>query len=155
MSGWQARRYRRSVPAPFPKFLPRRLRRELTETSKETQRAPKTGATPPNHGTLKYLSHYTVISVRLDTRVFRCARKCPTGNIPSWQQAAAFKPMPAQTEYVTLSVADGTSMQAYISRPAATPRGGLIVFQEAFGVNPHIRGVADRFASEGYLCIAP
>jgi carboxymethylenebutenolidase len=63
--------------------------------------------------------------------------------------------MPAQTEYVTLSVADGTSMQAYISRPAATPRGGLIVFQEAFGVNPHIRGVADRFASEGYLCIAP
>jgi len=46
-------------------------------------------------------------------------------------------------------------MRAYISRPASTPRGGLIVFQEAFGVNPHIRDLADRFAREGYLCIAP
>src|ERR1700683_720419 len=63
--------------------------------------------------------------------------------------------MPTKNEYVTLSVADGTSMRAYISRPASTPRGGLIVFQEAFGVNPHIRDVADRFAREGYLCIAP
>src|SRR5665213_1852835 len=63
--------------------------------------------------------------------------------------------MSTQTEYATLSVADGTSMRAYISRPKATPRGGLIVFQEAFGVNSHIRDVADRFAREGYLCIAP
>jgi carboxymethylenebutenolidase len=63
--------------------------------------------------------------------------------------------MPNQTEYVTLSVADGTSMRAYISRPASTPVGGLIVFQEAFGVNAHIRDVADRFAREGYLCISP
>jgi carboxymethylenebutenolidase len=63
--------------------------------------------------------------------------------------------MTTQTEYVTLSVADGTSMQAYISRPVSTPRGGLIVFQEAFGVNAHVRNVADRFAREGYLCISP
>lgn len=46
-------------------------------------------------------------------------------------------------------------MKAYVSRPASAPRGGLIVFQEAFGVNPHIRDVTDRFAKEGYLCIAP
>jgi carboxymethylenebutenolidase len=58
-----------------------------------------------------------------------------------------------QNEYVSLSVADGTSMRAYISRPPATPRGGLIVFQEAFGVNAHMRDVTDRFAREGYLCI--
>jgi carboxymethylenebutenolidase len=63
--------------------------------------------------------------------------------------------MSGKNEYVTLSVADGTSMQAYISRPASAARGGLIVFQEAFGVNAHIRNVADRFAKEGYLCIAP
>src|ERR1700689_4820408 len=63
--------------------------------------------------------------------------------------------MTPQTEYVTLSVADGTSMKAYVSHPASAPRGGLIVFQEAFGVNPHIRDVADRFAREGYLAIAP
>jgi carboxymethylenebutenolidase len=63
--------------------------------------------------------------------------------------------MSTQNEYVTVSIPDGTSMRAYISRPASTARGGLIVFQEAFGVNPHIRAVADRFAKEGYLCIAP
>src|SRR5580700_856967 len=63
--------------------------------------------------------------------------------------------MSTKNEYVTLSVADGTSMRAYISRPASTPVGGLIVFQEAFGVNAHIRDVADRFAREGYLCISP
>jgi carboxymethylenebutenolidase len=63
--------------------------------------------------------------------------------------------MATKTEYVTLSVSDGTSMRAYISRPASAPRAGLIVFQEAFGVNAHIRDVADRFAREGFLCIAP
>jgi carboxymethylenebutenolidase len=57
--------------------------------------------------------------------------------------------------YETLSVADGTSMRAYVSRPAGKPRAGLLVFQEAFGVNAHIRDVADRFAREGYLAIAP
>ena len=60
-----------------------------------------------------------------------------------------------QNEYVSLSVADGTAMRAYISRPSDAPRGGLIVFQEAFGVNAHIRNVTDRFAGEGYLSIAP
>jgi len=63
--------------------------------------------------------------------------------------------MTSKTEYVTLSVSDGTSMRAYVSRPPGTPKAGLIVFQEAFGVNPHIRDVADRFAHEGYLAIAP
>jgi carboxymethylenebutenolidase len=63
--------------------------------------------------------------------------------------------MTAQTEYVTLAVADGSSMRAYVARPAGTPRAGLIVFQEAFGVNPHIRDVTERFAREGYLSIAP
>jgi carboxymethylenebutenolidase len=63
--------------------------------------------------------------------------------------------MTSKTEYVTLSVSDGTSMRAYVSHPAGTPKAGLIVFQEAFGVNSHIRDVADRFAREGYLSIAP
>ena len=61
----------------------------------------------------------------------------------------------SNTEYVTLSVSDGTSMRAYVARPAGTPRAALLVFQEAFGVNPHIRDVTERFAREGYLAIAP
>jgi carboxymethylenebutenolidase len=63
--------------------------------------------------------------------------------------------MTPPTEYDTLPIADGTSMRAYVSRPSGTPKAGLIVFQEAFGVNSHIRDVADRFGREGYLAIAP
>ncbi|WP_419801159.1 dienelactone hydrolase family protein [Mucilaginibacter sp.] len=58
---------------------------------------------------------------------------------------------------VQLQVADGTTMQAYTSIPVhgKSPFPGLILFQEAFGVNHHIRKLADRFADEGYLVIAP
>jgi carboxymethylenebutenolidase len=60
-----------------------------------------------------------------------------------------------KTQYVDLSVSDGTSMRAYVAAPAANPSAGLLVFQEAFGVNAHIRDVTERFAREGYLAIAP
>src|SRR5579883_282144 len=63
--------------------------------------------------------------------------------------------MSAQTETITLSVSDGTSMRAYVARPAGQARAGLIVFQEAFGVNAHIRDITERFAAQGYLAIAP
>jgi carboxymethylenebutenolidase len=59
--------------------------------------------------------------------------------------------------YVTLEVADGTTMQAYTVLPEnvneSTP--AILVFQEAFGVNGHMRRVTDRFASEGYIAICP
>jgi carboxymethylenebutenolidase len=59
------------------------------------------------------------------------------------------------SEYITLPVEDGTSMSAYIVRPEGEPKAGLMVFQEAFGINAHICEVADRYAREGYLVIAP
>jgi carboxymethylenebutenolidase len=59
------------------------------------------------------------------------------------------------TEYVNLSVDDGTLMRAYVARPAGKPKAGLIVFQEIFGINSHIRDVAERFAGQGLLAIAP
>ena len=59
-------------------------------------------------------------------------------------------------EKVELAVADGTRMAAYVARPErGGPHPGLLVFQEAFGVNRHIRNVCDRFAEEGYVAIAP
>lgn len=58
------------------------------------------------------------------------------------------------TDWVNLQVADGTSMRAYVGRPHTSPRAGLLVFQEAFGVNAHIRDVTERFAREGFLAIA-
>ncbi len=59
-------------------------------------------------------------------------------------------------EKVELAVADGTRMAAYVARPKdGGPHPGLLVFQEAFGVNHHIRNVAERFAAQGYVVIAP
>jgi carboxymethylenebutenolidase len=63
--------------------------------------------------------------------------------------------MAIQTEFANLSVGDGTSMRAYVARPEGTPRAGMIVFQEIFGINEHIRDVTERFAREGYLAVAP
>ena len=59
-------------------------------------------------------------------------------------------------EKVEVAVADGTRMAAYVARPQkGGPHPGLLLFQEAFGVNHHIRSVSDRFAAEGYVAIAP
>ncbi len=56
---------------------------------------------------------------------------------------------------VKLFAADGHPFDAYVASPEGTPRAALVVVQEIFGVNAHIRSVADNFASEGYLSIAP
>ena len=58
--------------------------------------------------------------------------------------------------FVTLSIADGGKMRAYMAFPSsAGPVPGIILLQEAFGVNHHIRSVADRLAAAGYAVIAP
>src|SRR5256885_17134301 len=59
------------------------------------------------------------------------------------------------SEWVELAVDDGTSMRAYVAKPQGAPARGLLVFQEAFGVNAHIRDLAERFAAQGFLAIAP
>src|ERR1700674_4948140 len=60
------------------------------------------------------------------------------------------------TEKVSLKIADGTQMNAYVARPSdSLKHPGLLVLQEAFGVNAHIRDVTERFAREGYLAISP
>jgi carboxymethylenebutenolidase len=59
-------------------------------------------------------------------------------------------------EKVELSVGDGTRMAAYVARPKdGGSHPGLLAFQEAFGVNHHIRSVTERFAALGYVAIAP
>ena len=54
-----------------------------------------------------------------------------------------------------LTAADGQRFSAYRADPSGKPRGGLVVVQEIFGVNSHIRSVADGYAADGYLAIAP
>ena len=56
---------------------------------------------------------------------------------------------------IELQSEDGTRVPAYEARPAGTPKGAVVVMQEIFGVNSHIRNVADGYAAEGYWAVAP
>ena len=56
---------------------------------------------------------------------------------------------------IDLKAGDGHAFKAYLAEPPVRPRGGIVVVQEIFGVNSHIRAVADGYAADGYLTIAP
>lgn len=56
---------------------------------------------------------------------------------------------------VQLTASDGHSFSAYRAEPSSSPKGGVVVIQEIFGVNAHMREVADGYAAAGYLAIAP
>ena len=59
------------------------------------------------------------------------------------------------TTTLQLTAADGFSIPAYVARPAGQPKGAIVVLQEIFGVNSHIRSIADGYAAQGYVAIAP
>jgi len=56
---------------------------------------------------------------------------------------------------VELTAGDGHRLSAYLAEPTGTPRGGIVVIQEIFGVTRHIRAVADQYAAAGFLATAP
>jgi carboxymethylenebutenolidase len=56
---------------------------------------------------------------------------------------------------VEAKAADGHELGVYRAEPAGQVRGGLVVAQEIFGVNSHIREVCDGYAADGYLAVAP
>jgi carboxymethylenebutenolidase len=56
---------------------------------------------------------------------------------------------------LALTASDGHRPSAYLADPAGEPRGAVVVIQEIFGVTRHIRAVADQYAAEGYLAVAP
>ena len=58
-------------------------------------------------------------------------------------------------ERINLNTAGTHCIGAYLAKPAGAPKGGIVVVQEIFGVTPHIRDVADRFAETGYTAVAP
>ena len=58
-------------------------------------------------------------------------------------------------ERVKFKAADSHQLDAYVARPDGTATAGLVVIQEAFGVNGHIRSVTDDYAREGFLAVAP
>lgn len=58
-------------------------------------------------------------------------------------------------ETISLKTADDKQISAYVARPAAGGKAGIVVVQEIFGVNSHIRSITDRLAEAGYLSVAP
>ncbi|HZP65341.1 MAG TPA: dienelactone hydrolase family protein, partial [Rudaea sp.] len=58
-------------------------------------------------------------------------------------------------KHIQLNTSGMHCIGAYVAEPAAKPKGGIVVVQEIFGVNAHMRSVADRFAEHGYTAIAP
>jgi carboxymethylenebutenolidase len=58
-------------------------------------------------------------------------------------------------ERINIATSGTQCIGAYVAKATGTPKGGLVVVQEIFGVNEHVRTVADRFAALGYTAIAP
>jgi carboxymethylenebutenolidase len=58
-------------------------------------------------------------------------------------------------KHFSLTASDSFQLGAYRADPAGAPKGGIVVIQEIFGVNHHIRAVCDNFAKEGYVAVAP
>lgn len=58
-------------------------------------------------------------------------------------------------KHFSLTTTDNHTLGAYRADPAGTPKGAMVVAQEIFGVNSHIRNVCDRLAAEGYVAVAP
>lgn len=61
----------------------------------------------------------------------------------------------SKSGWIKLTADDGFELAAWRAEPEGAPRGAIVVIQEIFGVNSHIRSIADRLAAEGYLAIAP
>jgi carboxymethylenebutenolidase len=59
------------------------------------------------------------------------------------------------SEWIKLKAEDGHELSAYVSRPVGQAVGALVLVQEIFGVNAHIRSVADGYAKDGFLVVAP
>lgn len=60
-----------------------------------------------------------------------------------------------KSQFINLTAADGAQVPAWVVPPAGPARGAIVVVQEIFGVNAHIRAVADGYAADGYLAVAP
>src|SRR5689334_7789891 len=56
---------------------------------------------------------------------------------------------------IELTASDGHKLNAYLAEPSGPARGGVVVIQEIFGVNAHIRAVCDGYAQHGYRALAP
>jgi carboxymethylenebutenolidase len=60
-----------------------------------------------------------------------------------------------KTQWISVAASGGASFDAYLATPPAGKGPGLVLFQEIFGVNDHIRTVAEQYALDGFVVLAP
>ncbi|MGO4699954.1 dienelactone hydrolase family protein [Dyella sp. 2RAB6] len=58
-------------------------------------------------------------------------------------------------QHINLPTSGTQCIGAYLAKPEGQAKGGIVVIQEIFGVNAHIRSIADRLAAAGYVAVAP
>ncbi|WP_243038776.1 dienelactone hydrolase family protein [Dyella sedimenti] len=58
-------------------------------------------------------------------------------------------------QYIDITASDGHQLSAYVAKPTGPTVGAMVMLQEFFGVNPHIRAMAEQYAGDGYYTIAP
>src|ERR1700733_15062543 len=63
--------------------------------------------------------------------------------------------MESMSEWIKLKAEDGHELSAYVARPKGEAIGALVLVQEIYGINSHIRSVADGYAKDGFLVVAP
>ena len=63
--------------------------------------------------------------------------------------------MEIMSDWIKLKASDGHELSAYVARPKGEAIGALVLVQEIYGINAHIRGVADGYAKDGFLVVAP
>jgi carboxymethylenebutenolidase len=61
----------------------------------------------------------------------------------------------SMSDWIKLKARDGNELSAYVARPEGEPIGAIVLIQEIFGINAHIRSVADGYAKDGFLVVAP
>ncbi len=63
--------------------------------------------------------------------------------------------METMSDWIKLKAEDGHELSAYVARPKGEAIGALVLVQEIYGINAHIRSVADGYAKDGFLVVAP
>ena len=58
-------------------------------------------------------------------------------------------------DFIKVTASDGHILDVYLAQAQGSPKGGIVLIQEIFGINSHMKSVADQYASEGYLVGAP
>jgi carboxymethylenebutenolidase len=98
---------------------------------------------------------FGIVMNKIWARNVRHAQACRRCSRPDPRESFIHQKEDIMGEHISLTCKDGQKIGAYVAKPTGTAKGAVVVLQEIFGANQHIRKTADLYASNGYLAIAP